>query len=280
METVAAAEVKPGPAADAPPAPAPAPEAQPAQPERTFSQKELDDILEKRLAKERRKRDELRAERDVLRKLALENRPAAAPQQPTEEQPAKPQAEPTRDQFQSYEEFIEARAAYRGEKAANDRIAKDKAERDRQRAAEEAKKAGEDFRRRAKETAKDHADFDEIMASITPESPVARILADPIASSDAPGKLLYYLATHPEEAERIASLPLGNQAREVWKLEQTLAAPAAQATPPQPSKAPEPIKPVGGKAAVGDEMPDPAKDPQGWLKWRQAGIRAKTAKRA
>jgi hypothetical protein len=41
------------------------------KPERTFSQKELDEILEKRLAKERRKREELSRRLQVTEELAL-----------------------------------------------------------------------------------------------------------------------------------------------------------------------------------------------------------------
>lgn len=247
-----------------------APPAEPQKPERTFTQAELDEIVEKRLSKERKKREEIRREADVLRKLALQRAEAEAPRQPPPEA-QKPQGEPTREQFGSYEEFMEARAAWRGEKAADARIKQDREERDRQRQAEEQKKAGEDFRKRVKETAKDLPDFDEVLSNITAESPVSHVAAEPIANSDNPGKLLYHLATHPEEAERIASLPLGQQAREVWKLEQKLSA-AAPAT--KPSAAPEPIKPVGGRATPGDEMPDPAKNPEKWVKWRQQQIAA------
>ncbi len=96
----------------------------------------------------------------------------------------------------------------------------------------------------------------------------------PIEASEAPGKILYHLAKNPDEAERIASLPLGQQAREIWKLEQTL----ASAKPPvKPSAAPEPIKPLGGSKAVsGDEMPDPNKNGgKDWLDWRNRMDRVK-----
>ena len=128
-----------------------------------------------------------------------------------------------------------------------------------------------------KESAKDIEDFDEVMANIKPDDPVANISAAAVEAADQPGKVLHYLAKNPDEAERIASLPVGKQAREIVRLEEKLAKP-----PVKPSNAPEPIKPVGGgKSAVGDEMPDAKTQPEKWLKWRQAQVRAqKTGVRA
>lgn len=275
MDQAPAAPAAEVPAPGATPAAAPV-EAQ--KPERTFSQTELDDILKKKDAKRLRERDELRKENEVLRKLALER---AAAREQKEETPAKPQptGEPTREQFGTYEEFIEARAEWKADQKVSQKF-KEREEADRKLSAEEsAKKAGEEFRKRAKETAKDIPDFDQVMGEIKADDPVARIAADPIANSDRPAELLYHLAKNPDEAERIASLPLGQQAREIWKLEQKLSAKA----PVKPSQAPEPIKPVGGKAAaVGNEEPDAAKDPKGWLKWRneQLAARRRTGVRA
>ena len=118
-----------------------------------------------------------------------------------------------------------------------------------------------------KDSAKDIEDFDETISEIKATDPVANVSASAIDAAEAPGKILHYLAKNPDEAERIASLSPGKQAREIVRLDEKLAKP-----PVKPSKAPEPIKPVGGKTAVGDEMPDPAKNPEGWTKWRNAQI--------
>lgn len=266
-----AAPVTPAPAAT-PPAAAPiaeTPSAEAPKPERTFSQAELDDIIEKRLAKERKKRDELKQERDVLRKLALERND----RQP-DQQPAKPQAtsEPVREQYATYEEYIEARADWRAEQKIESKL-KERDEQNRRLSAEEKqKKAGEDFRKSMRESAKDIEDFDDVISSIKPGDAVANLNAEVLYAADNPGKMLHHLAVHPEEAERIALLPLGKQAREIVELEKKLAAP-----PVKPSKAPEPIKPVGGsKSAVGDEEPDPNKNGgKDWLAWRNRTMQAK-----
>lgn len=279
METAPAApEAAPKPAEVAsasPAAPAQAaetPQAEPQKPERTFTQAELDEIVEKRLAKERRKRDEIRTERDVLRKLALERPAPEKAQEPA--QRAQVATEPTRDQFQTYEEFIEARAAYRAEQKVDSKL-KEREAADRELAAQtEQQKAREQFQKSMRESAKDIEDFDDVVRGIRASDPVANVAASALEAADAPGKVLYHLATHPDEAERIASLSVGKQARAIVELEAKLAKP-----PIKPSKAPEPIKPVAGaKAATGDEMPDPAKEPEKWLKWRNAQIAARRAK--
>lgn len=282
MEVVTAAAAPE--AVPAAPAQTPAPAAAPVVPEapkpdRTFTQTELDDILEKRLSKERRKREDIERRLRVTEDLALRRGELEKQAQP--EQPRQPQKgqEPRRDvepwASMPYENFVEERAEWRADRKVDERFAKDREERDRQRQTDEAKKAGDDFRKRMKDTAKEMPDFDEVIAEATASAdmPVSRIAADPIAAADNPAKILYHLSTNPEEAERIASLPLGQQAREIWKLDVKLATekPAIKA-----SQAPEPIKPVGGgKTAVGDEMPDAAKNPDKWMEWRKRQIAAK-----
>lgn len=270
MSEVAPAPEAPKPAASAPTEPqapvvdAPVP-GEPPTPEKTFSQTELNEIVEKRLAKERRKREEIRTERDVLRKIALE-RPA--PQEPAKPQP-QAQGEPTRDQYGTYEEFIEARAEFRADRKVDQKF-NERDTQDRERTAKsQAETQREQFRKAMKDSAKDIEDFDDVMGGIKATDPVSKVSASAIDAAEAPGKVLYHLATHPDEAERIAGLSTGKQAREIVRLEEKLAKP-----PVKPSKAPEPIKPVGGKTTVGDEMPDATKEPEKWFKWRQAQVAA------
>lgn len=266
----AAAPEAPAPAAPAAPAPTPPADAAPAtpetpKPERTFSQVELDEIVERRLAKERKKRSEVETRLRVTEELALKGRekPADLPAPPAE-------GEPTREKYASYEEFIEARADWRAdqkiEKKFQEREAKDRDSR----AQSEQEKQREAFRKSMKESAKDIEDFDDVIGDIKGDDPVAQLSATAIEAAEAPGKMLYHLKKNPEEAERIASLPPGKQAREIVRLEEKLAKP-----PAKPSKAPEPIAPIGGKTTPADEMPDAAKEPDKWLKWRQADLLAK-----
>jgi len=67
--------------------------------------------------------------------------------------------------------------------------------------------------------------------------------------------IFYSLAKDPEQAERILSLPPVKMAIEIAKLSEKLA--KSTAAPPKPiSKAPAPLKPVGGAAPVGVRLDD------------------------
>jgi hypothetical protein len=274
MEPAAAA---PAPSA-APVAPAPAatPEVAPVvetpKPERNFSQAELDEIIRKKDAKRLKERDELRRENEVLRKLALERaeREDAARAPKPEAAPA--DGEPKREQFDSYEAFLEARSDWRADQRVEKRF-KEREESERQRSSQEKEKQGrEQFQKMLKESAKGIEDFEDALGELKEDHPAAAIWSPALEAVDAPGRILHYLIKNPSEAERIASLPPGKQARALIDLERDQAAKVVK-----PSKAAEPIKPVnGGKtAADGDEMPDPAKDPKGWLAWRNRNLAAK-----
>jgi hypothetical protein len=176
-----------------------------------------------------------------------------------------------RGDFETYEALLEARADWRADRKVDNKF-KEREEADRTaRAQKEEETQREQFKKAMKESAKDIEDFDEVMAGIKATDPVANVSAAAVEAADAPGRVLYYLAINPAEAERIAGLPVGKQAREIVRLEEKLAKPAVK-----PSNAPDPIKPVGGgKSAPADQMPDPAKEPDKWMAWRKREIAAK-----
>jgi hypothetical protein len=76
----------------------------------------------------------------------------------------------------------------------------------------------------------------------------------------------YFLAKNLKEARRISILSPRKRAVELGKIEAKL-----NTKPVKPiSKAPPPINPVDGKAAPSG-VPDPAKNPEEWIKWRNEG---------
>lgn len=261
-----AAPVAPAPGVETPPA------AAPEQPERTFSQKEVEELFEKRMAKERRKRGEIEKERDYWRSTLLENGGKVGERgaQPDAPKPDAATAEPKREQYATFEEYLEARADWRAEQKVEKKL-QEREERERQRTTQEKEKQGRDqFQKMLKESARGIEDFDDTIAGLTQDDPAASIWSPALEACDAPGKMLHHLIKNPSEAERIASLPPGKQARELIQLETKL----GTVKEVKPSNAPAPIKPVAGKANVGDEMPDPSKDPEGWTKWRNRTIAA------
>ncbi len=244
-------------------------------PERTFTQKDLDEIVEKRLSKERRKRQEIETRLRVTEELVVRGK---QPEQPRQQQDKPATAEPKRDDFDTYEAFIEARADWRADQKVDARFKKEREEQQSRTASEEGQKRALEFKKRTTELGKEIKDFAEVMAEATsdPESPVARLFAEPIEECDNPAAVLYHLAKNVEEAERIASLPGHKQAREIWALDAKLKSTPA---PKKASNAPEPITPVGGKTVKGDDEPD-AKDTKAWNAWRERTIRARQQRKA
>lgn len=245
--------------------------------EKLLKQSEVDEIIRKKDAKRLRERDEMRKEIEVLRKLALQGR-----DEPRKEPTPAPQEgkEPVRGDFESYEQFLSAQAQFRAHGTAK-AVIKEERDAEAKRVADDAaKKTAQEWRERVKKNSEGIEDFEDVLTTATsdPQSAVSRLPADPIAACDNPAKVLYHFATHPDEAERIASLPPGQQAREIWKTDAAIAA----AKPPakQASKAPAPITALAsGSTATVSEMPDPKTDPDGWMKWRNAELRARLAQR-
>ena len=158
--------------------------------------------------------------------------------------------EPQREKFNSYEEYIEARATWRAEKAAEERARKI-LEESRKEETESRDKQSQEAKVREWNAKLDKArdeieDFEEVCADS--EAPVTKPMSDAILESDKGPLIAYYLAKNPEEAERISKLSPSKQAAAIVNLEDKVSRPVKQ-----PSKAPDPIRPVGQKAEVGKD---------------------------
>jgi len=73
--------------------------------------------------------------------------------------------------------------------------------------------------------------------------PLTPVITATITESDIAPQLMAYMASHPDEVERIAYLSPARQAAELGKMEAKL---SASPPPSKPSKAPAPIVPVSG----------------------------------
>lgn len=204
---------------------------------------------------------------------------------------------PTSDDFTDYDEFEKAKDDWLVRKINHERDLKEAAaEARRQAAAEEARRQAaidngireqqakwEEQRTKAKER---FPDFDEVFASAK-DLPVHPSAVVALQHSERGAELTYYLATHPEEAERINKLPPGAIWTELGKLEVKLElgligapsdAPATEARPVSlagrvpVSQAPPPMTRVGAGGAVRSTTKDPDKMNHAEFKaWRAAG---------
>lgn len=188
--------------------------------ERRFTQAELEEKVQKRVAREARKADaryqELQREIEALK----------APK-PAE---TKSESEPKRADFDSYEAFVEARAEWRADQKVTKRLEEfeGKGKKDAEKAKqEESKKA---FDKRVETVIdngnKNFPDFDAVINEAVEDGviPIDSPMYYGIMDSDIGDKIAYHLAKKPAEAKRILALGPYGQAREIGKLEDKLSA--------------------------------------------------------
>lgn len=202
--------------------------------------------FQRRISELTRQREEERREKERL--LSLVERLTVNGKDQQDSSKGSELVEPTREQFESYEDYLEARAAYRAEKTLDARLKALEQSR-----TEEAMRARQYETQRAwdskvSEAAQKMPDFVDVVAGST--APTTPAMTQAIIESEAGPQILYHLAQNPAEAARIASLSPASQAREIGKLEDRVTRPA------KASSAPEPIKPVGSRSQVSDLLSD------------------------
>lgn len=222
-----------------------------AKPEKTFSQEELDKIVQKRLAKESRRVARM-AEIEAENRFLKQQMEAAKPQ------PEQPQGKPSVEQFDSYEDYLDALSDWKVEQKLSgfqQQTQKQSEEAQRQRQVQEF-----ESRKQAKiaEGAAKYPDFNDVVSE-NPDLTITPVMAEVMLESEMFADLAYHLGNNPDEAMRIARLHPAAQAREIIKLESKVN------TPPKPTQAPPPIVPSGQKAQA---KKDPADfTDREWAEW-------------
>ena len=178
---------------------------------KVFTQEELDAIVGKRLAREQRK-----WERDQAQRIA--------------EQQAK--STPVENLYVGDFESPEAYAEVLAERKAEELLA-------RREDARQQTAILDAYHDKEEEARAKYDDFEQV--AYNPSLSISTVMAQAIQASDIGPELIYHLGANPKEAERIARLPAVLQAKEIGRLEATMAA-----NPPvrKTSSAPAPIAPV------------------------------------
>lgn len=228
--------------------------------ERKFTQAELDAIVQKRAAKAERKAE--------ARYAALEAQiqELKAPKAATESQPEKA---PQRGDFNSYEDFVEARALHVARMEAKKELEAFKNESKKEKENSTKAQAQKEFSRRVESVIeagqKSYPDFDAVVNEAVEDGliPTRGALYEAIMDSDMGEKLVYHLAKHPAEAERINKLGPLAQVRELGKLEDRLSA----------KKEPrETMEPIGGRTPPSTGATD-SLSTEAWIKQRNKQLR-------
>lgn len=206
------------------------------EPTKTFTQAEVDAMVQKRLLKE---------ERRVHRRIE---------QQLREQQEAKArEIEPQRDEFRDDDAYLQAQIEHLAEKKAAEKLSQ-------RQQAEEAHRRSESFLEKAEKVAERYSDFQAVVSN--PALQINDGMAEFISDSDVGPDLAYFLGKNPSKAAEIAGLSPIKAAREMTRLEAEIAAKPK----PRPSNAPAPISPIGGTSG-GSKSPADMTDAE-YAKWR------------
>lgn len=206
-----------------------------APPEKTFSQKEVDEMIQSRLARKTRSIErQVRAELENAQlRHQLEQR-----EQPKQEQ--KPSGEPKPEQFKDYESYIDALTDYKLDK---------RVEAARQAAVVQQQQYQlQSYREKVNESvakaAGKYEDFREVISGAT----ITDVMLEAMLETDDAGEVAYYLGNNPEESAKIARLSNVAQVKAIDALNAKLK-PSQQV-----SKAPPPAETVKGKGKSVDDL--------------------------
>jgi hypothetical protein len=194
---------------------------------KTFTQDELNEIIQKEKAKAEAKaeRRALKAYRETLERFA----PA---QQPVQQQD---DGKPSRAQYADDEAYVDALTDWKLDQ--RDRSLRQQTAVYQQQNI--AKKTESLYAQAEKIEGFDREEFDSL--------PLTPAMANVLLDAEAPAKLMAFMAANPDEVARIAAFSPARQAAEIGKLEAKLSVAKA-------SNAPAPIKPIGSRGTTSPNL--------------------------
>ncbi len=193
----------------------------------------------------------------------LEERLARLEQQQYRPPAPKDDGEPTIDKFENFDQYVAAKAEYIAKK----QIEATLSEREKRQMAEyeaaERRKTADSWHKRLVQATAEMPDFEDVLSSS--DVPMTEPMQQLIMESEVGPKLAYYLATHPEEAQKIVGMPPIRMVAALGRIEERL----ESAPVKKPTSAPPPLKPVGGRASA-KKSPADMSDAE-YAKWRKSG---------
>lgn len=226
--------------------------------------------------KPKRRRHSARSRINELTRKNYElERQLAATRQPRPEDAKAPEAkEPVLDDFETYDQYVAARAEWAADKQLEKRENARRDQEQRERFAQQRSKELGDWSERVKAAKEKYPDWDErteALEGIRLHPALERVLV----TSEVGPDVLYHLAAHPEVLEDFR-VPLNVAIARLGRLEarflESSSAPKNEKT--KVSTAPEPIRPVGAKGDKTSTV-EPDKLPyQEFKRWREKSRKA------
>lgn len=211
------------------------PEEQPAKAE---SEEKQSRGVQKRLDELRRQAGD--AQRMNERLLALMEKTLVKGESPRVEAPSGP---PKRENFESYEDYLEARADY--QVASRLKEIEQRAEQRKQQ--EVIERLEKTWEQRLSDAASKNESLEEYIETVGTK--ISGLAGVAIKEAEKGVEIVEFLGDNPAELRRISQLSPAAQVREIGKIEARL---EVKEPVKKPSKAPPPIEPVGGSSKSGD----------------------------
>jgi hypothetical protein len=224
-----------------------------------------------------RKIDRLTRENELLKQQLTavnQQKPAQAPPQAEPPNPAK-LGKPKLHDFATLEQYQEALTDWK----LDQREAQKRAEAAQAEARTAEEKLQTEWNSRQQSARSTHSDYDEVIQSVSaPNGPGVLAARQAMLEDDAGAEILYHLATHPEELQRIAALQPVAAIREIGRLSATLTpSSAAGKDKPKVSGAPKPPPPLSRPSGQGirNDVHDEklATDYKAWSRVREAQLK-------
>lgn len=188
----------------------------------------------------KRSRDGWREEANKWHQMATAK---AGPQEQAKPQVPQQPEKPRQDQFENYDDYLEALADYKAEVKITTRLQQ---EEERRRAEEERRYYEAQQRSHFEKIAQASQKYPEVQNMISDSYfPVSKNMLHAVMDSEEhSSEILYYLATHKDEAAQIYRLNPVATVRAIGRIERDIE--VQKRTTKQPTKAPEPIRPITG----------------------------------
>lgn len=209
-------------------------------------QKRIDELTKQREELRREKEEYARRLDETLKIIDRSN-----PPQRTDPQ-NRSDSEPTREQFDSPDEYSKALAEWSSKKAVEQFRAEETRKAQEEKAAGEFQKALNSWHENRAKAMQNHPDYEAVAES--EDVPIAQHVGMALLHVPNGPEVAYYLGQNPAEAARISALGAPHAAIEVGRLSERLSAPSAT------SKAPAPTKPLSGNQNAAAEV-SPDEDP-------------------
>jgi hypothetical protein len=219
--------------------------------EKAFEKQRADSLASQLQALERQREAFTRTQEAQSKKAAGESEDSESPATESSADAAKGTEKPVQSDFDTYEDFSEALVDWKVSERLETHEVKRRASIEHDQVLTARNRAVDAHRVRIDAFREENADFDTVIEKAK-DLPMTQPMQDSVINSDVGPAVMYHLSKNPEECDRISRLHPMAAIKEMGKIEAQLEVASTGPTSRAESvtRAPRPIKPVGGGATA------------------------------